>query len=55
MAVGAWEESVCATAEHLAGQWGDEWKGLGVEIPEDGIGFPAPNELDDVFVDACTE
>lgn len=55
MAIGAWDEGVCTAVEHLAGQRGDKWESLGMEVTEHSVGLPATHELDDVFVHSGAE
>ena len=49
------DKGVGAMTEHNAGERIDKWKGLRVEIPEDGIRAPATDQLNDVVVNTTTK
>ena len=41
--------------DHCGGEIGDERESLGMEVTEDGIGFPAAHQLDDIGVNVATQ
>ena len=53
--VGTRGEGVGAVVKHLLGQMMRVGGGLDLQVAEHGIGLPAAEELDVVFVDTCTE